>query len=144
ALSAASFSVARATAGSFVTLWGSGFTDQTAFTPGLPLPLALADVTVTVTDASGASAQAGLHYVSPYQINLLLPSTLAAGRAQISVMRNGTLVASGEIQVANTAPAMFTVNSAGFGLAAALLQRVKADGSQTYEPVVQYDSAQNV
>src|SRR5205085_2256206 len=73
ALSAASLSVARAVPGSLVTVYGAGFTDQTAQQQGAPYPLGLADVTVQVTDASGASAAAGLLYASDAQINLQMP-----------------------------------------------------------------------
>jgi hypothetical protein len=90
-LSAASPTVARATPGSLVSVYGSGFTEQTAQQQGAPYPLGLGDVTVTVSDASGASAAAGLLYVSPGQINLEIPAQLtAAGRATITVVRSGS------------------------------------------------------
>jgi len=77
-----------------------------------------------------------LLYVSPGQINLQIPAQLTAtGRATIAVMRGGTQVASGTIQVAATGPSIFTANSAGYGLPAALIVRVKADGGQSWEPV---------
>jgi endoglucanase len=121
ALSAASLSVGRATAGSLVTLYGAGLTD---------------DVTVTVTDTSGASAVASLLYVSPVQINLQMPPMLSAiGRATIAVMRGGALVASGTIQVAETGPAVFTANGAGYGMPAAQIIRVQAEGAQSYETI---------
>ena len=144
ALSAASLNVARAVPGSLVTVYGTAFTAQTAQQQGAPYPLALADITVTVTDASGAAAPAGLLYASPGQINLQVPQQLTAtGRATIAVMRGGSTVASGSIQVAATTPAVFTFNSAGFGLPAAQVIRVKADGTQTYEPVARFDSTRN-
>jgi endoglucanase len=142
ALSAASGSVARATAGSLVSLYGSGFTEATAQAPGVPYPLALADITVLVTDSSGASAAAGLVYVSPGQINLQMPPDPALGRATFTVLRGSSQVASGTMQVAATGPAVFTANSAGYGVAAAHVIRVKPDGSQTWEPVAQLDPTQ--
>jgi uncharacterized protein (TIGR03437 family) len=100
-------------------------------------------VTVQVTDAAGGGAIAGLLYASPGQINLQMPPQLAPGRATIVVSHSGKQVASGTVQVAATGPAIFTANSAGYGLAAAQVIRVKADGSLSYEPVVQFDAAQN-
>jgi uncharacterized protein (TIGR03437 family) len=49
----------------------------------------------------------------------------------------------GLIDVAPFAPSLFTANADGKGLAAAVLLRVRADGSQSYEPVVRFDSALN-
>jgi uncharacterized protein (TIGR03437 family) len=104
--------------------------------------MALADITVEITDSSGAAASAGLLFVSPGQINFQMPLLLAPGRANIVVMRAGTAVAAGSIQVASTAPAIFTANSAGYGLPAAWLIRLKADGTVSYEPIAQFDGAQ--
>ncbi len=118
AVSSASLSVQRATAGAFVTLYGRNF-------PGNPA--------VEVRDASGAIYQAGLLYNSATQINLRLPPLLASGRARLTVLRDGNPAAWGSITVAPAAPAIFTANSAGFGPAAAQIVRLKADGTQSYE-----------
>ncbi|MGH9845529.1 MAG: hypothetical protein ACREEM_43010, partial [Blastocatellia bacterium] len=40
-------------------------------------------------------------------------------------------------------PGLFSANASGQGLAAAVALRVKADGSQSFEPVAQFDQAQN-
>jgi endoglucanase len=133
ALSAASISVARATAGSLVTVRGAGFAGRAEQATVVPYPLSLADVTVMVTDASGASAPAGLLYASETQLNIQMPESIGLGRATISVSRSGQLVASGTIQVASTGPAIFTANAAGYGVPAAHVVRVKPDGSQVWE-----------
>ena len=143
ALSSASISVARAAADSFVTIYGSGFTDRPEAASSLPYPATLADVTVQVTDSSGSGGPAGLLYASPGQINIQMPAQLSEGRATIIVARGGQQVASGTMQVAATGPAIFTANSAGYGLAAAQVIRVKVDGSISYEPVVQFDAERN-
>jgi endoglucanase len=142
ALSAASVSVARSTSGSLVTLWGNGFTDQTA-TAAAPYPQSLDNVTVQVTDASGASTSAGLVFVSPGQINLQMPAGLALGRATLTVSNNGSQVASGGITITAEGPAIFTANTAGYGVAAAQVVRTAADLTQTYEPVATFDATQN-
>jgi endoglucanase len=133
ALSAASASVARAAPGSLVSIYGVEFTVQTAQATATPWPVALADITVQVTDASGATASAGLLYVSPGQINLQMPALAATGRATITVLRGSSRVASGTIQLTATAPAIFTANGAGYGAAAAQVIRLKGDGSIVYE-----------
>lgn len=143
ALSSASLSVARAAAGSLVTLYGTGFTTSTDQQHGAPYPLSLAGVTVQVTDASGAKSSAGLLYASPGQINLQMPSQMTSGPATIMVTYNGAQVASGSVQVMAAGPALFTTNSAGNGLASAWVVRVNPDGMQNYEAVAQFDSTQN-
>jgi endoglucanase len=136
ALSTASLSVARAAPGSLVTLYGAGFTDQTAVSQDVPYPMGLADIAVTATDASGAGAPAGLRSVSPGRIDLQVPSVLGAvGRATIEVLRGGAPVAAGTIQLAAAGPAIFTVNNQGFGLPAAQILRVGADGAASYESI---------
>jgi uncharacterized protein (TIGR03437 family) len=41
------------------------------------------------------------------------------------------------------APSLFAANGNGQGAAAALALRIKPDGAQSYEPVAQFDAAQN-
>lgn len=139
ALSAASASVARATAGSLVSLYGTGFATQAAQAQNVPYPLALGDIGVAVTDSTGATTMAGLLYAGPSQINLQMPSAMAPGRATLTVLTGATPVAAGSMQVASTAPAIFTANSAGYGVAAAQIVRVKPDGSQIIEGVSPID-----
>src|SRR5262249_45540728 len=50
---------------------------------------------------------------------------------------------SGVTIVKAVAPGLFTANGNGQGVAAAIALRVKADGSQSYEPTAQFDAAQN-
>jgi uncharacterized protein (TIGR03437 family) len=71
-----------------------------------------------------------------------MPAGLALGRAMITVLRDSSPVASGTVQVASTAPAVFSANAAGHGIAAAHITRVKGDGALIHEPVSQFDSAQ--
>jgi len=42
-----------------------------------------------------------------------------------------------------TAPGLFSADLSGQGYAAALVLRIRADGSRVYEPVTQFDSEQN-
>ena len=47
------------------------------------------------------------------------------------------------VTIANVAPGLFTANVTGKGVPAAVVYRIKADGTQSYETVAQYDSTQN-
>src|SRR5262245_33319021 len=45
--------------------------------------------------------------------------------------------------IANVAPGLFSANSDGQSVAAAVVLRIKADGAQIFEPVAQFDAGQN-
>lgn len=52
-------------------------------------------------------------------------------------------VSIGLIEIVKTAPGLFAANSDGQGVAATVLLRVRADGSQSYEAISQFDALQN-
>ena len=52
-------------------------------------------------------------------------------------------ISTGSAQISSLAPGLFSATADGKGWAAADVQRVKADGSQVYEPVTRFDPAQN-
>jgi hypothetical protein len=53
------------------------------------------------------------------------------------------IVTLGQIEIVRVRPGLFTANANGQGVAAALALRVRADGSQQFEPVSRFDPAQN-
>jgi uncharacterized protein (TIGR03437 family) len=87
--------------------------------------------TVTVTDASGAQRLASLSYVSPGQVNYLVPSGTALGTATVTVSVGGTAVASGSVTIAAIGPGLFLYG--GTNLVAGDVLRVHADNSQSIE-----------
>lgn len=125
--------------GSIAAIFGSGLATTTASASSQPLPTTLGGTRVTVRDASGNPVLASLLFVSPGQINLVLPASLAAGATPVTVTAGDGTVSSGSTAVSNTAPGLFAANSNGVGVAAANILRVKADGSQIYEAVAQFD-----
>lgn len=129
--------------GSLVSAMGSNLAGVPQTAPSTTLPTTLGSVNVTVEDSTGTARQAGLVYVSPQLINYLVPAGTAPGTATVAVNGSGGAVASGQVLVAAVAPGVFAANSSGQGLAAAVVQRVHADGTQVYEPVAQFDAAQN-
>ncbi len=74
---------------------------------------------------------APLFMVSPNQINFFVPKGTAAGRALALVRRDGEISMLTDFDVDPVAPALFTIGSTSD--AAAVVQRVKADGSQSFE-----------
>ena len=145
-VSAASFAADHLAAEQIVAAFGSNLAATTISATSLPLPTSLGGTSVRITDSKGVERLAGLFFVSPEQINYLLPADLAEGVARVAVtssnIGNGK-TSIGLIDVAPFAPSLFTANADGKGLAAAVLLRVRADGSQSYEPVVRFDSALN-
>jgi uncharacterized protein (TIGR03437 family) len=107
----------------------------------VPLPETLAEVIVRVTDSAGTARNAGLFFVSPNQINYVIPAGTSAGAATISVLRSGQVVSQGTTQISALTPGIFTVNQSGTGLAAAQIFRVPAGQSEgRFEPVAQFNT----
>jgi hypothetical protein len=107
----------------------------------LPLPTTLGGVQVKVKDGNNIERDAGLFFISAGQINLLVPQGTSTGSATITVLRNGTTVGAGTLEVAAVSPGMFTFSGTGQGLAAANIFRLKADGSQSFEPIAQFNAS---
>ncbi len=129
---------------SIAALFGNALAATTASAATLPLPTTLGGVSVTVKDSNGVDRATALLFVSPTQINLLIPEGAALGNATVTVMgSNGQIISSGTLIVDAVAPGLFSADGSGRGPAAALVLRVKADGTQSYEPVARYDPAQN-
>jgi phospholipase C len=100
------------------SLYGAGLASTTQSAASLPLPVSLAGVTVSVADSAGTVRPAPLFFVSPNQVNCLIPGGTAIGVATITVS-GGAAAFSGTATIAATAPGLYTANSAGFGPAAA-------------------------
>ncbi len=82
---------------------------------GGDFPFKLQNVGVRV---GGHAAQ--LFYVSPTQINFLLPPGLGFGAAEVSVVNHDGFETRGLVNVVRAAPGVFTANGAGAGEALAL------------------------
>jgi len=139
-VSAASGAIASVAPSSIATIYGSNLAGSTGDSSAAPT-MSLAGATVTLTDASGAQQTALLFYVSPAQINFLVPAGTALGTAQVAVA-SGTGQASASVAVANLAPGLFELNASG--LAAAVVLIVHPDNSVTYANVYQLDSSNNI
>ncbi len=101
---------------SLAALFGSGLSDSTAsaeLDASGQLPTTLAGVTVSIN-----GTPAGLLYVSPTQINFLVPATTDIGTA--SVLVQSTSQFTGTVQVRNVAPAIFALDASGKGPGAIL------------------------
>jgi uncharacterized protein (TIGR03437 family) len=120
--------------GSLVSLYGQNLAGTTAQAGSQPLPMSLGGITLTVKDAAGVQQSAPLLYVSPGQINFLLPDNLASGTATFSVA-GGAAAQSLTATVQPVAPALFSMSGTGSGVAAALAVAVQAANPQLQSPV---------
>ena len=116
ALSSASY-LAGAAPDSLVSLFGTQLALRSV--SGSPTAagqwsLAVADVTVEINGRA-----AGLAYVSPTQINCVVPHDTEMGPARIVVKNAGNEVAVGTMNVTLAAPALFSTDGAGRGNAVA-------------------------
>lgn len=143
AVSAATFTAGSLAAESIGALFGTGLAASTVAAATTNLPTTLGGVQLQVTDSVGTTRSAPLFFVSPTQINFQIPAGTAAGNATVNVLLNGSAVGQGSVTIESVAPGLFTANSTGQGVPAAVALRIKADGSQTYEPVAQFDQATN-
>jgi len=140
ASSAASYGWASAP-GELVAGYGSGLATGTEQASQFPWPTKMQGAQVQLTDSTGNMSFAPLLYVSPGQINYQVPSFgVAAGLVNVAVLNGAATVASGVLEAAAIAPTIFTANSTGQGVPAALIQRVHSDGSYEYETVATYDA----
>jgi len=131
-LSSASFERGQPLAAeSIVAGYGSGLATGTAVAGEGALPTELLGTRVEVTDSRGVTRRAPLFFVSPGQINYLVPAGTAVGTASILVTSGSGASVAGVLEVARVAPGLFTANNQGKGVASAFSLRVAADGSRT-------------
>lgn len=108
-----------------------------------PLPTTLAGTTLRIKDSLGIERLAPLFFVSPGQVNYLIPAGTSAGTAQATVTSGDGSIATGSIQIAGVAPSLFTANSTGQGVASAVTLRVRANGTQVIEAVSEWNASLN-
>ncbi|MBI1898765.1 MAG: hypothetical protein HYS04_19855 [Acidobacteria bacterium] len=125
----------RAAPESIITAAACGGTFATAALASDPRdpPVSRGGTTVTVTDSAGVERLAPLLYVSPLQVNYIVPADTALGNARITIPSADATVSTGELEVRAAAPQFFTAGS--------LLLRVR-DGVQAVESV--FESATGI
>ncbi len=140
-VSAASFTGQSLASEAIVAAFGQNLATQLAVADTLPLPTSLAGTTVKVRDSANQERMAPLFFVAPMQINYQIPADTAAGEATVTITSGDGWVSTGMVNIAAVAPGLFSAESSGQGVAAAVVLRIKANGAQSYEPVAQFDAA---
>ena len=142
-VSAASFRGQSLAGEAIAAAFGQRLATQVAVANTLPLPTTLAGTKVLVRDSSGEERLAPLFFVAPTQVNYQIPAGVAPGEATVIITNNEGDVSTGMINIVAVAPGFFSAASSGQGVAAAVVFRLKADGTQSYEPVARFDATQN-
>ncbi len=120
---------------SIVSGFGLGLAPEIAQAATRPLPTRLLERRVEIIDAAGDRRPTRLFFISPEQVNYLLPPFIAPGPARAEVLADdGTLVATGSLVIQRVAPQLFV--STPSGIVAGYAIRVNAAGEQTFEDLV--------
>jgi uncharacterized protein (TIGR03437 family) len=142
--SAASYGGGGLAPESIAAAFGEGLSVERAAASSVPPPATLASTRVFVRDSAGVLRNAALYSVSSGQINFIVPRDAAAGPATVTVTSGDGQLYSGAAVVNRVAPGLFSADGSGAGIAAALVQRVRADGAQSVEPVARFDQGRLV
>lgn len=119
--------------GSLASLYGRSFSNDIGASPG--------DVRVEVADNAGATREARVLYVSSGQVNCVVPADTTPGPVRvIMTTAGGERLIVGE-HVYRLAPAIFTADGSGSGVAAAYVVRHRSDGGQDWDLVFQCRSS---
>ncbi len=121
----------RVAVNSWVVAYGSKL-PAFAIATTLPFPTLLSGSSVQVQDSAGATRLAPIYYTSPTQVAYLMPDGTAPGMATVTIGSS-----SGSAQVDTVAPSIYSANSSGAGVAAALAAVYTASGAVNVEPVFQ-------
>jgi len=141
-VSAASLKTGAIAPDSLVSAWGTNFSLYPLSSDGLPVER-LNGTTVRVKDGACVERLAPLFFVSPSQINYFVPTGTVTGLATVSVFNEAGAVSIATVPVDKVSPGLFSANANGKDAAAASLLRIKANGDQVYEKIVQFSFAEN-
>ncbi len=101
--------------GSVFSVFGENLGPTTPQTvSAFPLEATFGGVSLSVTQ-KGATTQAFPIFVSPTQINVIMPSTVAEGLATLRLTYLTRKSNAITIQIANSAPGIFAISSGGYG-----------------------------
>ena len=115
--------------GSLISVYGRDISGATQVNDSLDR-MELNGVRLEVTDSAGAARTAYPQFVSPQQANFVLPEVAEGGRAELALRTSSGATLRSVEQIFNVAPAIFTANGSGAGVAAAYLVRNTPQGQR--------------
>jgi uncharacterized protein (TIGR03437 family) len=135
--SAAAPSIAVAPS-SIATLYGTNLAAGTTQASALPLSTTLGGLTLSVADATGAQLPATLSFVSPTQVNFVIPAGAALGDATFTTT-SGSGSQTATTLIRNVAPSLFSMSGTGTGVAAATAIEVPTANPREQTPVAVFE-----
>lgn len=120
---AASFDATQIARGSIAAAFGAELANTTLSASSGNLPFELGGVTVAI---NGVAAR--LIFVSPGQINFVVPNIATTGDAIDFTVNNNGVQSAGKVKLIAAAPGVFTATGDGKGASAAQCGRVSPDG----------------
>jgi len=135
---------------SIASAFGENLAPATAAATETPLPTVLSGVSVTLVDSAGVSHLCPLFFVSPGQINFLVPAEVAVGTAEVRVgpaapgvrVEGSAGIPTGEVAIAAVGAGLFTTTELDW--MSGFILRVDADGTQTFLPTVELNAENEV
>jgi uncharacterized protein (TIGR03437 family) len=124
--------------GSIATIYGTNLAPTTAAAASLAnLAVSLGGISLHVRDSFGADRLAQLFFVSPTQVNFLVPDGTAEGLAALNIDDGHLPFVEGlrATVIQTLAPAFFSADGTGAGAAAATAVRVLPNSTQMAIPV---------
>ena len=118
AVSAASFSADALAPQAIAAAFGTGLATTTMAASSIPLPTELAGTKVRVN-----GVLAPLFFVSPTQLNFLVPEGVLTGGAVVEIVSGDNTLSRGAINLVSAAPSLFTSNASGAGAPAAVVTK---------------------
>lgn len=122
--------------GSYAVIFGNQLATQTVAATGAASSQ-LGGTTVTFTGPGVQKTAADLYYVSPTQINLIVPPALPPGNTMVVVANSSGTSAPFVFTLPQVTPGIFTSNGSGTGALAGYATIVRPDGSVTTLPTFQ-------
>ncbi len=121
--SSASYAVTEVAQGSLASAFGVGISDS--------LPVELTDKfgNRTTFKINSAARNSG-------QVNFAIPNDIPEGTGEVAIGEH-----RGRLSITRVSPGVFSANADGRGVPAAVVLRVKTDGSQVYESIARFDSS---
>jgi len=139
---AASFFGGRMASDTIVSVFGENLAVRSEAATATPLPTRLGGSEADVTDSAGTTRPAQYFFASPGQLNLLIPTAMASGDGLLRVTTAGG-VSEVPLGINRDAPGLFSANANGQGVAAAVWQLVRADGSRESGFTFEFDAGQS-
>jgi uncharacterized protein (TIGR03437 family) len=140
-VSATNFLGAELAPESIVSAFGTGLATGVLNAQTTPLPTTLAGTTVKVRDGNGVERLAPLFFVSPTQINYLLPLGTATGTSTITVTNGNGALSVSTVRIAPVAPGCSRLMPAGKAFRQPSYSGSWQIARRAPRPVAQFDAA---